>query len=116
MNQNLFSSKNSFRNIQQQLDDSTLLAAEGIADGAGFSDETFTEDGHGSTAVLVNEGNAVGSSTSKGVAVEESLDLAQDVINEGLALEELGELSNESSASVAVESPEIDHSTFNLRN
>ena len=84
---------------------SSLLAAESGADGVSLSNQAITKNGHGSRAVLVNEGPASISSISEGVAVEESLDLLQDGVDEGLVLEELGQLADEAGAGLAVQGP-----------
>ncbi len=63
-----------------------LLAAKVVADGGGFGGEAVAEDWHGGCAVLVDEGNAVSSAVTEGVAVEESGNLLQDTGDKVLVL------------------------------
>ena len=86
---------------------SSLLAAKVLADGVSLSNQAIAKNGHGCRAILVNEGDASKNSikVSEFNAVEEFLDLLQEGVDEGLVLEDLGQVANEASAGLAVQGP-----------
>ena len=92
-------------NLQNQLISYRLLAAEVLADGIGFGDESVAENGHGGGSVLVDEVLTFGG-VGLSVAEEESGDLVQDGLDEGLVLEQLGQVADECGAGLAVQSSE----------